>query len=108
MSLYQFTTLDRGPEPVIRERSVIADENNLYEYRLVQDDVQRITGFVLETVAQRLFGNCDLAWILSDVNDDLKEAEDYSIGDVINVPLNWQDIRDASDNTYSTARARGV
>lgn len=99
---------ERGPEPIIRKRLQAADRGDLFEYRLTRDDISRIRGFPMETVAFKFFLDEDLAFILTDVNDELKDPFEWEVDDIIFVPRNWELYARAAKKSLTSGRKRDL
>jgi len=107
MPRYEEVNIDeRGPEPVIRLRTQVFDESEFTDYALTLEDVERVHHFALESIALKFFNSEDLVWIITDVNDELRDPLFWQIGTVVKIPRNWDRISKAGRKTQPTGRAR--
>jgi hypothetical protein len=108
---YATITLDaRGPEPLLRALLPAPSPATLLPHVLTDDDLRRVEGFPLESLALLYTGNEDLAWVLRDVNvtaNVLLDNRTLAKGDTVLIPRTWLSLAaDGAANT--TARTREV
>ncbi|MBX4215731.1 hypothetical protein KW797_02190 [Candidatus Parcubacteria bacterium] len=107
MSNYEVATIDdRGPEPLLRTRATVTVPSQLTTYKVRQEDLERVHRFGLDSIALKLFGDESFADLLRDVNDFILDERTLKTGDVIFVPIFWQQLAAASKASVPTGRTR--